>query len=180
MPTPLQNQWDSRYQSGDTPWDSGKTPPEVTSFWDGRLLSRSGTALDLGCGTGTNIAFLARLGLHAVGVEFSATALKLAAERLTLLEPGLQHQIDLVQADVARLPFTAVDASYILDIGCLHAIPPARRSTYASGVCNNLASGGYYHLFAFDRHPNPPEDDPLTGLARHGGERGRDPFRPRV
>ena len=41
-----------RYASGETPWDSGITPPEIVE-----LLAElpAGSALDLGCGTGTVI-----------------------------------------------------------------------------------------------------------------------------
>ena len=156
----LLDQWNARYRSGDMPWDSGVTPPEVTSFWSSGRLSPAGRALDLGCGTGTNVAYLASLGLRAVGVEFSGIALRVAVDRLGLPKPGLLRQIELVQADVVRLPFSGIGASYILDIGCLHGIPPALRQTYADGIDADLKPGGYYHLFASDRHSVPPRDNP--------------------
>ena len=34
------------------PWDSGISPPELLDFLEGRS---SGHAIDLGCGTGTNV-----------------------------------------------------------------------------------------------------------------------------
>lgn len=160
MSTSLQHQWNTRYTSGNTPWDSGQTPPEVTSFWSSGRLPSAGRALDLGCGTGTNVAYLAGLGLQVTGVEFAAAGLQIAAQRMGELGPGLQRRMDFVQADVARLPFVDVAAAYILDIGCLHGVPLAQRADYAAGVIDNLKPGGYYHLFAFDRHPHPPADNP--------------------
>ena len=62
-------QWDARYQSGNMPWDSGVTPPEVVTFFTGGGVPPNRVAIDLGCGTGTNVAWLARYGLQVVGVE---------------------------------------------------------------------------------------------------------------
>ena len=46
-----------RYASGDTPWDSGITPPEILELLD---ILPAGCALDLGCGSGTVIRDLLR------------------------------------------------------------------------------------------------------------------------
>ena len=93
-------------------------------------------------------------------MEFSAAGLQIAAQRMGEFIPSLQQRMNFVQADVARLPFADVAAAYILDIGCFHGVPLTERADYASGVIKNLAPGGYYHLFAFDRHQNPPADNP--------------------
>jgi SAM-dependent methyltransferase len=158
--TTRQHHWNTRYRSGNTPWDSGITPPELTEFWASDRLPPDGLAIDLGCGTGTNVTFLAGLGLHAVGVEFSGIALKRAMERLGTLGPDLDSHIDLVQADVARLPMANAGASYIVDIGCLHGVPQAERPAYGASVIDNLLPGGYFHLFASDRVLDPPADNP--------------------
>ncbi|MEZ4583195.1 MAG: hypothetical protein R3A10_16430 [Caldilineaceae bacterium] len=61
-----------------------------------------------------------------------------------------------VQADVSTLPFHGLGAAYILDIGCFHAVhPDFRRDAYAAQVTGNLAPGGYYQLYAFDRIGHP-------------------------
>ena len=58
----------------------------------------------------------------------------------------------------SRLPLANAGASYILDIGCLHGLPPEGRQDYAASVLGNLASGGFYHLFAFDQAPDDTGD----------------------
>ncbi len=141
--------WEERYRAGAHPWDSGVTPPEVKAFWASGRLPPAGLALDLGCGPGTNVAYLARLGLTAVGLELAGPALAMAALRHAA-QPSLAGAY-LVQADVSRLPLWNAGAVYALDIGCLHGLPPERRPAYADGVAANLRPGGYYHLFAFDR-----------------------------
>jgi SAM-dependent methyltransferase len=159
--------WDVRYAEGVTPWDTQITPPEVEAFWTSGRLPPQGLALDLGCGPGTNVRYLARMGLHAVGVEIAGAPL-LTAGRRTLDDPLAQRlRMTFCCADVCALPFQGIQAAYILDIGCLHNLSPQLRFDYAAGVIANLAPGGYYHLYAFDANPH-PEDEPeskTTGLA---------------
>jgi len=156
------------YYSGNTPWDTRQTPPEVQRFWMSGRLPPSGLALDLGCGPGTNVTYLARLGLHAVGVDYVIQPLITARERLralAALEPALPLRAAFVLGDVTALPFHGLGAAYILDLGCLHGIPPEARPAYAAGVVANLAPGGYYHLYAFDRVPElEAEPDRIRGM----------------
>ena len=146
--------WEQRYTEGFLPWDSGITPPEVETFWASDHIPRDerpeAVALDMGCGTGTNLAFLAGLGLRAVGVELAHNALAIAQQRLHQNYAALLPRIHLIQASVVHLPLINLGARYILDIGCFHTIHPESRADYAAGVIANLAPGGYYHLYGFD------------------------------
>jgi len=142
--------WDERYLSGVRPWDNGQTPPEVIEFWQSDLLSPAGLAVDLGCGSGVNSAYLAALGLRVIGVDLSGIALSRAqAHNAEQLGPGASR-VSFVLADVTLLPLSGAAAHYILDIGCLHSVPRPQRPAYAHSVVDNLRPGGYYHLFAFD------------------------------
>jgi SAM-dependent methyltransferase len=154
--------WNTRYLEGEQPWDTRKTPPEVTAFWQSAKLPRRGLALDLGCGPGTNVRYLARLGLHAIGVEIAAPALVTAARRLRAEEPHLHGQTAFVCADVCLLPFRGLQATYILDVGCFHSLPDEVRTHYVRSVIDNLALGGYYQLYAFDR-PGPDQQESGPG-----------------
>ena len=152
----LRAHWDGRYRSGQTPWDTGITPPEVQEFWrEHTELAIGGFSLDIGCGTGLNTLFLARQGLRAVGIDLSGQALQQARRRLdaqSQLGPCPEGgAASFVQADVSRLPLDRPEAAYALDIGCLHSLPDARRAAYAEGVCRVLRERGYYHLYVFDR-----------------------------
>ena len=142
--------WEEQYEQGATPWDTRITPPEVTAFWAERPAPQAGIALDLGCGTATNAAYLARLGLTVYGCDLSLTALAMGKRRLQQADASLLAQVRLFQADVTRLPLRNLAANYVLDIGCLHGVPAATRPSYAAGVINNLAAGGFYQLYAFD------------------------------
>ena len=142
--------WEKHYQDGQCPWDTGITPPEVEAFWASDRLPSTGLAIDIGCGPGTNVAYLARLGLRAIGVDLAGGALRLAVARLHTKAPELLSHISFVQADVTSLPFDQAQAAYMLDVGCLHGLPQTMRADYAKGIVANLASGGYYQLYAFD------------------------------
>lgn len=155
--------WESRYAEGVTPWDTQITPPEVIAFWQGGRLPRRGIALDLGCGPGTNVRYLASLGLTAIGVEIAGAPLVTATRRIQANAPHLRQRAHFVCSDVCLLPFTDLNAVYILDIGCLHSMPRLVRPYYAQGVAANLAPGGYFHLYAFDADPQNPE--PASGPA---------------
>jgi SAM-dependent methyltransferase len=155
--------WETRYREDDLPWDTGITPPEVQAFW---AAQPHGTlAIDLGCGTGTNAAFLARHNEQAVGIELALNALRIAQQR-QLATGDLGGSLAFVQADVARLPFYGLSANYILDIGCFHAVPQEDRTLYARGVVNNLRQGGHYHLYAADRVEN--KEGEGSGPSRNG------------
>ena len=175
--------WEERYRTGPRPWDTGVTPPEVVAFWQRRLATpdgwagrdqmpvtstnaahRSGVAVDIGCGTGTNAAYLAGLGLTAIGADLSLSALLLAQQRRETLPAPVQHRLHFAQADVSRLPFTGVNAVYMLDIGCFHAIPASARRDYANEIIDNLAPGGYFHLYAFDLVPEEADATDPRGL----------------
>jgi SAM-dependent methyltransferase len=159
--SPDRQRWEERYRSGPRPWDTGITPPEVETFWHSGLLPPAGLALDLGCGSGTNAVWLARQGLAVIGVDLALTALCEAQVRIAA--DGARG-VHLIQADVSRLPFLGLNAAYILDIGCLHGLPLELRPDYAAAIKANLAPGGYYHLYTFDRSPDSPTGENLRGL----------------
>jgi SAM-dependent methyltransferase len=155
--------WETHYQTGNTPWDSRVTPPEVQAFWATDRLPHTGLAIDVGCGPGTNVTYLARLGLMVVGTDLAGSALNLATQRLQDEPATLRGHIAFVQSDVARLPFHNANADYMLDIGCFHGLPPALRDQYTAGIANNLRPGGYYQLYAFDCLAD-LTDDPVRKL----------------
>lgn len=121
-------------------WDTGVTPPELDRFV---ASSPAGRALDLGCGTGTNAAFLARHGWSVVGVDFAGRAIAKARRRAA----GLACQFYV--ADVTRLAFIVGPFDLALDIGCLHSLPAPDRASYAAGLARMVRSGGTYLLYAF-------------------------------
>src|SRR5512136_559962 len=92
--------WNVAYLFGRTPWDTGVTPPELRAVVEsGRV--QPGRALDLGCGTGTNVLYLAQHGFDTVGVDISSRAM--ATARRKIQQAGLIQQAHVYTGDVTRL-----------------------------------------------------------------------------
>jgi SAM-dependent methyltransferase len=134
------------YRTGRTPWDTGITPPEVVELIEGPSALAPGRALDLGCGTGTNVEYLARHGWLAVGLDASTRAIADARQRIA--DVGRAR---VLQADVTRLPLVPLGEPFdlVLDIGCYHSIARHRRADYAIGVAEHTVVGATLFVFAF-------------------------------
>lgn len=174
MTQQLRTRWEAHYSSGNTPWDTQITPPEVRAFWESTRLPAHGLALDVGCGPGTNVRYLAERGLFALGFDISYYAVHTGRRRILERVPEIAHRAWLIQADVTRLPLANAGASYILDLGCSHGLDPSLRPTFAQGIVANLRPGGYYHLYAFDyvlRSENGTSDEPMGMLENEVIER---------
>jgi SAM-dependent methyltransferase len=125
------------------PWDTGVTPPELERFVGSHPPGR---ALDVGCGTGTNVVYLARHGWTAVGVDFASRAIAKARRRAR--DAGVADRCTFQVGDVTRLAVTG-PFDMALDIGCLHSIAVAGRAGYAAGVARVVRPGGTLLLYAF-------------------------------
>jgi SAM-dependent methyltransferase len=122
-------------------WDTGVSPPELERF----VASHpAGAALDLGCGTGTNVVYLARHGWATVGVDFAGRAIAKARRRAR--DAGVTATF--LVGDVTRLPL-AGQFDLVLDIGCLHSIAASGRAGYAAGLAKVMRQGGTFLLYAF-------------------------------
>jgi cyclopropane fatty-acyl-phospholipid synthase-like methyltransferase len=126
---------------GSPPWDTNISPPELLNFIQ---THPAGRALDLGCGTGKNLATLAEHGWQTTGVDFSRKAVRLARSRLTAC--GFPAKI--LFGDVSRKPGVVGKFDLILDIGCYHDLSPANRKGYQNNIKEWLASGGSFLIYA--------------------------------
>jgi predicted TPR repeat methyltransferase len=84
---------------GFTLWHLSVSSPELTQAIEDGWFPTRGRVLDLGCGAGTEVGFLAGLGATSVGIDLSVHALTIAS--------GEHASGRFVQADVGRLPFAA-------------------------------------------------------------------------
>ncbi len=136
------------------PWDSGISPPELLEFIQ---THPPGRAIDLGCGTGTNVITLAKAGWQVTGVDFALPAIRLAKAKLKR-----EHlTADLRVGDVTRLNGIHGPFDLALDIGCFHSLPAAGKQNYLTQLERILAPGGYWLMYGFFR-PSPPQ--PAPGL----------------
>lgn len=138
-------EFELRYLIGDTPWDSGVTPPELIEFINNH---DPGRALEFGCGTGTNAIRLAEAGWQVDAVDFSLVAILNA--RMKAQRAGVD--VNFKRADAARAgELSTIQPHYDLglDIGCFHALDEGRRQAYAAQLPDLIAAGGSYLLYSF-------------------------------
>lgn len=138
-----------------TPWDTGISPPELLTFLESHPPGR---ALDLGCGTGTNVITMARKGWNVTGVDFSSGAIRKALQRAN----DLDLQIDLKQGDVTKLENVEGPFDLALDIGCFHSLSHEGMSDYVSNLSHLLRPAGTYLLYAWIREPQDVGSKSLT------------------
>ncbi|QSX39720.1 class I SAM-dependent methyltransferase [Shewanella cyperi] len=75
--------------------------------------------LEVGFGTGANLWFMAREGFPVHGIEGSATAIKLAKERLDQEVP--EWQGELLQGDILQLPYEDNSFDAVIDNEAIYA-----------------------------------------------------------
>lgn len=124
------------------PWDTGVSPPELLELIAAQPPAR---ALDLGCGTGTNVITLARAGWRVTGVDFVPRAIRLARQKAR----AAGVNADLRTGDVTDLRGIRGQFDLALDIGCFHAVND--RAAYLNELARLLAPGGHWLLYAFVR-----------------------------
>ena len=123
------------------PWDTGVSPPELLEYMGNHPPGR---AIDLGCGTGTNVLTLARAGWQVTGVDFIPRAVR--AARRKLRRAGLTA--DLRATSVTNLGGIDGPFDLALDMGCYHSLGPGK-DRYLSELVRVLAPGGHWLLYSF-------------------------------
>ena len=106
------------------------------------FLPGSGETLDIGCGAGSNLLYLARQGFHPYGVDLSPGAVR--AARLRAHQAHLT--VDVREGDALALPFSDGTFVAVIDNGCFHTIPLRRRPRYAEEVHRVLRPAGSFVL----------------------------------
>lgn len=139
---------------GDPPWDSGISPPELIEFIESHPPGR---ALDLGCGTGTNVITLAKHGWEVTGVDFVPAAILKGQQKVRAAGVNAELRV----GDVTQLAELNTKFDLILDIGCHHSLPFAKRPAYRQNLTRWLKPGGSYLLYAFI-----PGERPIPGISQ--------------
>jgi hypothetical protein len=127
---------------GSPPWDTEISPPELMRFIK---LHSPASALDLGCGTGTNLLTLANTGWKTVGIDFSHKAVRMARKKL---EGAGKIDFKVIQGDVTRVENVGGPFKLVLDIGCYHGLSTRSKIIYQQRLQEWMEPGGYYILYA--------------------------------
>jgi SAM-dependent methyltransferase len=110
--------WENRYLEDNTPWDTGHASTELIRVLDEEKITAC-SAIDLGCGTGTNSIYLTQRGFEVTGVDLSPTAI----ERAQSKQANMAIKAKFVQGDVLNLPKEVNGPfDFVFDRGCYHIL----------------------------------------------------------
>jgi SAM-dependent methyltransferase len=123
----------------DLPWHDPEPPELLVDAMASR--ANPGTALDIGCGGGTYSLYMAGRGYAVTGLDFMPQAIEMTANRAS----NAGCAVETVQASVLTWSTDRL-FDVILDVGCLHSLPLADRTTYSEQLCRWLAPGGDFVL----------------------------------
>ena len=139
------------YLFSEPPWDTGISPPELLDFIE---KHPAGKAIDIGCGTGTNVITLAKAGWQVTGVDFVPRAIKTAKRKTKKAE----IKAELHVRDATNLKGISGPFDLALDMGCFHGMGN-KKADYLSELNRILAPGGHWLMYGFF-NPDPASDSP--------------------
>ncbi len=161
----VRRNWSATYRSTafeDLPWFRREATPWITRALRERWIDRKGTHLDVGCGAGSNVLYLASQGLRAVGTDLAPEAIRAASDRHAKLPRAKRARF--VVGDALELPFEEAAFSSSSDIGCFHTLPPERRKDYARELSRVVKPGGR-HLLSWAAREETAEPGPRHRLS---------------
>ena len=145
--------WNSRYVSGQTPWDFGGVPANLKAYL--RIHPKGGRVLIPGCGSGYEIKAFADAGYDVTAIDLAPAAVERARH---LAGPAFTGKIlngDFFQYDFGPEPF---DVVYERTFIC--ALLPDLREAYRNRVAALLKPRGrligYFYYATPDLEAGPP------------------------
>ena len=141
------NWFDAAYR-GTPPWDIGRPQPAIERLEKTGQIT--GVVLDVGCGTGENVIFLAQRGHDAYGIDGSPTAIGKALAKAKAR--GVSAHFDIADALELQIPETPFDT--VIDSGLFHVFSDAERVRFVKSLSSVIRPGGTYFMMSFsEREP---------------------------
>ena len=150
--------WETRYQSQDMPWEKGAPSPGLVDFLAAHPDLPKGTVCVPGCGTGHDVRAWAAAGFDAHGYDIAPSAIRLAAEKTAAA--GLKASFTL--GDFLHDP-PPKQFDWLFEHTLFCAIQPNERADYVRAVGKWLKPGGNYLAV---NYLIPDEDGPPFGTTR--------------
>ena len=139
--------FEQMYQ-GQAPWDTGRPQPAIVKLAEAGQIR--GSVLDVGCGTGENLLYLAARGHEAWGIDFVPVAIERAKAK------AAQRGIDahFLVANALELHKLGRQFDTVIDCGLFHTFADEERPVFVRGLAEVLRPGGLLHLLCFsDEEP---------------------------
>jgi SAM-dependent methyltransferase len=143
--------WQQAWKEGVTPWDAGASPPALRSLLD-RDAVPAGRILVPGCGTGYDLATLARSDRQVVGIDLSEDA----RSAFLAAHPDLPGSVVYEVTDFfSYAPAGGFD--FVWDYTFFCALDPAQRSSWSQTMERLVKPEGVLATLLF------PFEDPISG-----------------
>lgn len=145
--------WERRYKTSDTPWDSGEPSRELL-----RLLKEGWIkpcrALELGAGTGTNAISLAQGGFKVTAIELSPIAIEQARAKTK----KARLKVKFIQGDALHLPKLGAPFPFVFDRGLYHHLRNVDLKGFRRALARVTKPGGFYLTLAGNANERDPEE----------------------
>ena len=140
------DRFESSYH-GTPPWDIGRPQPAIVRLAEtGRI---TGSVLDVGCGTGENVLYLAERGFVAMGIDGAPTAIRKARAKAKKRRLTVRFEI----ADALDLSLEP-QFDTVIDSGLFHVFSDEERPRFRDSLGGVVRPGGTYFLMCFsEREP---------------------------
>ena len=143
------NSWDPIWETIFQQQEWGKYPGEILIQFIARNFYKKERKniflLEIGCGPGANIWYMAREGFNVTGIDGSRTAINLAMERL---QKEKLHA-NLVVGDIVKLPLDDNSFDGIVDNECLYANNEKNTLLILSEINRVLKRDGLFYSRTF-------------------------------
>ena len=151
---------ESAYRDGTAPWETGQPCSEIQRRLVAGDLPTSGTALDLGCGSGVQTLLLAAHGLQVVGVDLSTTAIEEAQRRASGHPAGRGARF--IAGDVTEVRGIGEPFDVLVDRGCYHLARGDHLDAFLQALRRHSRSGSLLLLLAFSAAEQPEFPVPVV------------------
>ncbi len=153
--------WDTRYETGDLPWDSGRHDRNLEAVISDRGIAPC-NVLEMGCGTGSNAVWLAQQGFAVTAVDISPRALDAARRKAEAAGVAVAFlDVDVHDSALPEGPF-----DFVFDRGCFHGSEGEERDRFSEQVFTALQPNGLWFSLIGNADAPPREIGPprLTAI----------------
>ena len=156
--------FEQAYQ-GQAPWDTGRPQPAIIKLAEAGQIR--GSVLDVGCGTGENLLYLAARGHEAWGLDFVPVATERAKAKAA--ERGIEAHF--IVGNALELNTLGRQFDTVIDCGLFHTFADEERPVFVQGLAQVLQPGGLLHILCFS-----DEESGIEGPRRISQQEIRDVF----
>jgi SAM-dependent methyltransferase len=145
--------WEGAYRGGHTPWDPGAYDGHLPGLLRDHEIAPC-AALDIGCGTGKSLIWLALRGFDCTGIDLAPTALAIALRNERKAGVMCRWLRGVFPEDFGDEELPPGRFGFVMERGCLqHALhDPGEINRFLAAVRRVLSPGGlFYSLIAADQ-----------------------------